>query len=130
VIIAASTAILASAPVAAQTGAPRAQADSADLPDPNACHVDVVPLRQPRMLLDVSVSCRIPAPLSLRASGGRMRDFVSDVRDAAGRPVDAEFRDWTVPAVGDGLTRISYRFDLDGFLDETNRVSNGMRRGE
>lgn len=130
VIIAASAALLASAPAAAQTGAPRAQTESADVPDANACHVDVVPLRQPRMLLDVTVSCRIPSPLSLRASGGRMRDFVSDVRDAAGRPVEAELRDWTVPAVADGLTRISYRFDLDGFLDETNRVANGMRRGE
>src|SRR5688572_6751385 len=98
-IIAASFGLLASADVRAQ---PRQ--DSAA----NACTVDVVPQRLPRLVLDIAITCAIAGELTLRPSGGRMAEFVSDMRDGQRRSVDAMARDWTSPATA-GTAMLSYR---------------------
>ncbi len=98
-------------------------------PAANSCKVDVTPLRLPRMVLDVSVSCSVPEELTLRSSGGRMAGFVSAMRDGAGQRVTPVARDWTTPAQA-GMASLSYRFELDRFLDDTDRVTAGLRRGD
>lgn len=108
---------------------PSAMAQTEAKPAPNACQVDVAPQRLPRLVLDVAITCTVPGELTLRSSGGRMAEFVSDMRDRAGQRIEPLARDWTTPASA-GVAMLSYRFDLDGFLDDANRVTSGMRRGE
>lgn len=108
---------------------PAAWAQQDIAPAANSCKVDVVPQRLPRLVLDVAVACSVAEELTLRSSGGRMSDFVSAMRDGSGRRVVPVGRDWSAPA-RDGTATLSYRFDLDGFLDEANRVTAGLRRGE
>lgn len=119
-IIAASAVCLTSAIACAQ---------ERTAPPPNTCQVDVAPERLPRLELRIAVTCAVDADLTLRPSGGRMAEFVSDVRDGSGKPVEQIGRDWTTEAVRGGTT-LSYRFDLDGFLDNTNSINSGLRRGD
>ncbi|MDF3073810.1 MAG: hypothetical protein K0S54_1477 [Alphaproteobacteria bacterium] len=119
-IIAASLGLLASTDVRAQ---------SRQDPAANACSVDVVPQRLPRLVLDVAISCAIMGKLTLRPSGGRMAEFVSDMRDGERRSVEAVARDWTSKATS-GTASLSYRFDLDAYLEDANRVTTGVRRGD
>lgn len=118
-VVAAILACLANSLASAQTNRPAA----------NSCDVDVAPQRIPRLVLDITVTCAVAGELVLRSGGGRMTDFVGDVRDGEGRKVVVSGRDWTTPA-SSGLAILSYRFDLDEFLDDANRVTSGMRRGE
>ncbi|MGE0154255.1 MAG: hypothetical protein AB7R90_16685 [Reyranellaceae bacterium] len=113
---------------AAIAGAAGAAAQAQHLP-PNSCAVEVAPQRLPRLTLDISVACAVEQELTLRSSGGRMAEFVRDMRDGAGQRVDPVARDWTAPALG-GKATLTYRFDLDAYLEETNRVTSGLRRGE
>jgi hypothetical protein len=119
-IIAASVVVLASLPARAQDE-PR--------PAANACQVDVVPQRLPRLVLDIALTCNVADELTLRSSGGRMAEFVASMRDKAGQRVEPVGRDWSVVGAG-GVATLSYRFDLDGFIDDANRVTSGLRRGE
>ena len=113
------------ASLAAVLAAPVAQAQ----PAANSCNIDVAPQRLPRMVLDIAVTCAVNSELTLRAGTGRMADFVSEMRDAGGRRVEAAGREWSAPAHGRVAT-LAYRFDLDSYLEEANRVTSGLRRGD
>ncbi len=122
--------IIAAAPVLMASPSATAQPQQADeRPDANTCHIDVTPVLASGMALDVSVSCAVTTPLTLRAGDGSMARHVSDVKDGDGKTIEAAFRDWTV-AADDGIARLSYRFDLDAYLEGTGRVSSGVRRGD
>ncbi|MGE3904440.1 MAG: hypothetical protein AB7F36_00700 [Reyranellaceae bacterium] len=123
-IIAVAPAIMASPSATAQPRQPD------EWPAASSCHVDVTPILTPGMTLDISVSCAVPAPLTLRASDGSMARHVVEVKNGEGKTVEAEFRDWTVAPDDDGIARLNYRFDLDAYLEGTGRVSSGLRRGD